>query len=373
MRLMKKIYFNTLLMLLPLFAFAQVEVQSEYSFKLDHGVACSPIKSQGNTGTCWSFATSSFLESELMRMGSKDQDLSEMWVVRNIYKDKARNYVLRQGKANFSQGSLSHDVINAAKKHGLVPEAAYSGLTENETRHNHSELAAVLKGMLDGILKQKRLSNKWMSVVESALDIYLGEAPEKFEYKGKKYNAKSYAKSSGINPDDYVSITSYTHHPFYEPFILEIPDNYSNGSFYNVPVDEMMDIVENAVKKGYSVAWDGDVSEKGFSAKNGMAILPEDPKREDMHTKPGKEKKVTQEMRQQTFESYATTDDHLMHLAGLASDQDGTRYFLIKNSWGEISDFKGYLYMSEAYARLKTVAVMVHKDAIPANIAEKLF
>ncbi len=363
----------SLLILFPLGLFAQVEVQDDYSFELDHGVDCTAIKSQGNTGTCWSFATSSFLESELMRMGAKDPDLSEMWVVRNIYKDKARNYVLRQGKANFSQGSLSHDVIAAAKKHGLVPEAAYSGLTENAAKHNHSEMAAVLKGMLDGLLKQKRLSNKWMKVVESALDIYLGEAPEKFEYKGKKYDAHTYAKESGINPDDYVSITSYTHHPFYESFVLEIPDNYSNGSFYNVPIDELLAVVDNAVKKGYSVAWDGDVSEKGFSAKEGMAVLPEDEKRKDLYSKPGKEKSVTQEMRQETFESYSTTDDHLMHLAGVAHDQVGTKYYLIKNSWGEISDFKGYLYMSEPYARLKTVAVMVHKDAIPESIAKKMF
>jgi len=370
---MKKRLFKMLLMMLPLALFAQVEVQDEYSFQLDHGVDCTAIKSQGQTGTCWSFATSSFLESELMRMGEQDPDLSEMWIVRNIYKDKARNYVLRQGKANFSQGSLSHDAIAAVKKHGLVPEAAYSGLTENQTIHNHSELAAVLKGMLDGLLKQKRLSNKWMKVIESTLDIYLGEAPEKFEYNSKQYDAKSYAKKSAINPDDYVSITSYTHHPFYESFVLEIPDNYSNGSFYNVPINELLAVVDNAVEKGYSVAWDGDVSEKGFSAKEGMAVLPEDEKRKDLYSKPGKEKEVTQEMRQETFESYSTTDDHLMHLAGIAHDQTGTKYYLIKNSWGEISDYKGYLYMSDAYARLKTVAVMVHKDAIPKDIAKKMF
>ncbi len=359
-------------LLIPILAKAQVEVKSEYAFELVKGLNCTPVKSQDNTGTCWSFATSSFLESEAMRLGKEPLDLSEMQVVRNIYKDKARNYVLRQGKANFSQGSLSHDVIAAAKKHGLMPEEAYSGKAKPDDKHNHSELAAVLKGILDGVLKQKRLSDKWTKLVESALDIYLGKAPEKFEYKGAKYTPRSFTSSIGIDPGQYVSLTSYTHHDFYEPFILEIPDNYSNGSFYNLPIDELVTVIDHAIQQGYSVAWDGDVSEKGFSAKNGMAILPEDPKREDIFTRPGKEQSVDQDMRQRTFESFSTTDDHLMHLTGIAKDQKGTKYYLIKNSWGEIGTHNGYLYMSEAYTRLKTVAIMVHKNAIPTAIRKKL-
>ncbi|HHS95016.1 MAG TPA: aminopeptidase, partial [Phaeodactylibacter sp.] len=198
------------------------------------------------------------------------------------------------------------------------------------------------------------------------------EAPATFEYKGKMYDPKSFAKDNGIRPDDYISLTSYTHHPFYEPFILEIPDNFSNGSFYNLPLDELMSIFDFAIHNGYSVAWDGDVSEKGFSAKNGIAILPQNPNRDDLFIKPGKEQQVNQEMRQSTFESFATTDDHLMHLTGIAKDQNGTKYFLIKNSWGEIGPQNGYLYMSEPYARLKTVAILVHKNAIPPQIRKKL-
>ncbi len=350
----------------------QLEKTSEYNFKIEKKVECTEVKSQDRTGTCWSFATASFLESEMIRKGKDYHDLSEMFVVRNVYKDKAKNYVLRQGKANFSQGSLSHDLIKIAKRHGVVPESVYSGKLEGEQKHDHGEMAAVLKGMLDGVLKRKRLSQKWSKAFDCVVDTYLGEAPEEFSYNGKTYTPKSFAAEMDINPDDYVSITSYTHHPFYEPFVLEIPDNFSNGSFYNVPISDLESIVDNAIKNGFSVAWDGDVSEKGFSAKNGIAVLPKDNEREDLFMKPAAELKVTQELRQETFESYATTDDHLMHLTGISKDQKGTKYYVIKNSWGEISDFKGYLHMSESYFELKTVAVMVHKDAIPEGIAKKL-
>jgi bleomycin hydrolase len=360
------------LLLHPVFLAAQVEMQSGYAFEMVKGLNCTAIKSQGNTGTCWSFATSSFLESELLRIGKEPFDLSEMYVVRNIYKEKARNYVLRQGKANFSQGSLAHDVILAAKKYGLIPEESYSGKTDANAGHDHSEMEAVLKGMLDGVIKQKSVSDKWMKVVEATMDIYLGTAPEKFSYKGKEYQPKSFAKDNGINPDDYISLTSYTHHDYYDDFILEIPDNFSNGSFYNLPLNELMSVMDYAIQSGYSVAWDGDVSEKGFSAKEGMAILPADEKREDLFKQPAEELKVTPEMRQATFESYATTDDHLMHLTGIAKDKKGTKYYLIKNSWGEIGPEKGYLYMSEAYAKLKTVAILVHKNAVPKDILKKL-
>lgn len=353
---------------------AQVEIKSpnSYGFESVKTINCTPVKSQDRTGTCWSFATSSFLESEAIRMGHGPQDFSEMYVVRNVYKDKARNYVMRQGKANFSQGSLSHDLIRVIGDHGMVPESIYSGKLEGDKKHDHSEMAAVLKGMLDGVLKQKRLSKKWMKAFDAVVDTYLGETPQQFTYEGKKYSANSYAKEMGLDADNYVNITSFTHHPFYKNFVLEIPDNYSNGTFYNLPIEDVQAIVENAINKGYSVAWDGDVSEKGFSSKNGMAIVPNDPKREDLFVNPGKEKMITQEIRQEQFESYATTDDHLMHLTGISKDKDGTKYFLIKNSWGEVSEYKGYLYMSESYLQLKTVAILVHKDAIPAKIKSKM-
>lgn len=345
----------------------------QYEFKVEKLLECTPVKSQDNTGTCWSFATSSFIESELIRMGKPAIDLSEMYAVRNIYKDKARNYILRQGKANFSQGSLSHDVIRAFNMFGAMPESVFSGIQPGDQKHDHAEMEAAMNGFLIGVLKNtNKISNKWKQAVAGILDAYLGEAPEKFLFQGKEYTPESFAKSLSINTDDYISITSFSHHPFYEEFILEIPDNYSNGKFFNIPVDELQRVVEQALQAGYTVAWDGDVSEKGFSAKNGIALMPTDLARTDLFSEPGQEEKVTQAMRQDNFENLTTTDDHLMHLVGIAKDKKGNSYFIVKNSWGEISDYKGYLHMSIPYFRMKTMSIMVHKNGIPADIAKKI-
>ncbi|MCB0547481.1 MAG: aminopeptidase [Phaeodactylibacter sp.] len=349
-----------------------VQLSAQYEFTTKYNIECTSVKNQQRTGTCWSFSTASFLESELMRLGKAEADLSEMYMVRTIYLDKARNYILRQGKANFSQGGLNHDVIRALQMGGAVPESVYSGLLPGDEYHDHSEMESAMKGMLDGLLNRKRLSNRWLGAIDCILDNYMGEAPETFTYQGKSYTPQSYAKSLGIEAGDYVTLTSFSHHPFYETFILEIPDNYSNGSYYNLPLDELQAIVDNALATGYTVAWDGDVGEKGFSAGKGLAIMPVNPDADGLFNKPVEELDVTQELRQDGFESYATTDDHLMHLTGLAVDQNGTKYYLTKNSWGEVSPYKGFLYMSNAYFRMKTVGIMVHKDAIPKDIAAKL-
>ncbi len=346
---------------------------SQYSFTPQKEIQCTPIKSQDRTGTCWSFATSSFLESEIIKKTGSQIDISEMFIVRNIYLDKARNYVLRQGKANFSQGSLSHDLIRIMAKDGIVPETAFTGKYPNEKKHNHSELEAGLKGFLDGVISQKKISPKWPKAVNAVLEVYLGKAPEKFTYDGKSHTPLSFAKHIDLSPDNYISLSSFTHHPFYSKFILEIPDNYSNGSYYNVPLDELLTTINNAIDNGYSIAWDGDVSEKSFSAKEGIAILPTDDSRKDLFAAPGSEIKVNQENRQLAFESFETTDDHLMHIVGTAKDQKGNKYYIIKNSWGEISPYKGYLYMSEAYLKMKTVGIMINKDAIPKTTSNKLF
>lgn len=364
---------KTSALILLLFFVASLQLDAQYEFKTEKKINCTAVKNQARTGTCWSFATTSFLESELIRMGMDDINLSEMFIVRNIYKDKARNYILRQGKANFSQGSLAHDLIRIAESKGIMTEAAYSGLMEGDTRYDHSEMEKGLKGFLDGIRTSKVLTKKWKNAFDGILDSYMGPIPEQFDYNGKKYTAESFADLTKLKTDDYISITSFNHHPFYEQFILEIPDNYSNGSFYNIPMDEMMSIIDYALLKGYSISWDGDVSEKGFSARNGIAVLPVDNNREDLFTMPGEEIAVTQENRQANFENYSTTDDHLMHIVGIALDQKGTKYYITKNSWGEISDYKGYLYMSEAYVKMKTVSVMIHKDGLPKNSAKKLF
>ncbi len=360
------------LFLATLFISASLMLNAQYEFTHTHDISCTPVKNQARTGTCWSFATASFLETELMRQGHENLNLSEMFVVRNIYKNKARNYLLRQGKANFSQGSLSHDLIAAVKRNGIVPESVYSGLLEGENAHNHSEMEAGLKGFLDGVMKSRRLSTKWDEAFEGILDAYIGEVPSSFTYKGKSYTPKSFAEHLGIDDNDYVSLTSFSHHDFYDSFILEIPDNYSNGAYYNIPLDELLNTIDMAVEKGYSVAWDGDVSEKSFNAKEGIAVLPQDEKREDLFTMPGDEMEVNQKIRQAQFENYATTDDHLMHIVGKATDQNGTVYYIIKNSWGEISPYKGYLYMSRQYVAMKTVAIMVHRDALSDSLKSQM-
>ncbi|GJM31346.1 MAG: aminopeptidase [Saprospiraceae bacterium] len=352
--------------------FVGTQLSAQYVFTSDQTLDCTDIKSQDRTGTCWSFSTVSFLESELIRMGKPAMDLSEMYLVRTTYQDKARNYVLRQGKANFSQGGLSHDVMRAFRMGGIVPESVFSGKIDGASIHDHSEMEAVMKGMLDALVGRKKLGNKWPVALDCILETYMGNAPETFTYDGKDYTPQTYAKSLGINADDYVSLSSFSHHPFYEKFILEIPDNYSNGSYYNLPLDELQAIVDHALAKGYTIAWDGDVGESGFSASKGMAVVADAGFEGNLFENPINELQVNQQNRQEQFESYATTDDHLMHLTGIAHDQNGTKYYITKNSWGEISPYKGFLYMSSSYFRLKTVGVMVHKDAIPKDIAKKI-
>ncbi len=350
----------------------QSQLFAQYKFKKKYQANATEVKNQQRTGTCWSFSTTSFLESELMRMGKGEHDLSEMFVVRNVYEDKAYNYVLRQGKANFSQGSLSHDLINAVSEHGIVPESVYMGRSKEDVAHDHTEMEAVLKGMLDGLVEQPSISGKWKSAFNSVLDAYLGNTPAQFTQDEKQFTPQTYAKELGLEASNYISISSFSHHPFYSSFILEVPDNFSNGSFYNVPLNEMESILDDALKAGYTISLDTDVSENGFSAKDGLAILPEKFDKEKSFKNPQKELVVTQSNRQEAFESFATTDDHLMHITGIAHDQAGTKYYIVKNSWGEISDYKGYLYMSASYFRMKAISIMLHKDALSEEVSKKL-
>jgi bleomycin hydrolase len=358
---------------ITLFGFSQ-----SYEFETTIDLEATEVISQGNTGTCWSFSASSFLESEIIRITGKTIDLSEMYTVRNTYPIKAENYLMRQGKAQFSQGGLAHDVMNSVANYGLVPQVAYTGLDADASRHNHTEMEAVLNGVLDVYVENpaKSLSPKWKPVINDILDVYLGKNVTSFNYEGKSYTPMSFLKMTKINPADYVSITSFTHKPFYSEFILNIPDNFSNGSFYNVKLDEMITILNYALENGFTVELDCDVSEITFSAKHGVAVIPEDDeKKAEAIISVRPEKNITQEFRQQEFENYNTTDDHLMHITGMLKDQNGTVYYKVKNSWGTDSSrvtHDGYVYMSEAYMRLKTISIMVHKDAIPKDIKSKL-
>lgn len=348
----------------------------EYKFKDIVNLECSSVKNQGNTGTCWSFSTSSFLESEIKRITNKDIDLSEMYTVRNTYPKKAWNYVMRQGKAQFSEGGLAHDVLKTVATHGLVPEGVFSGMENGATMHNHAELVAVLKGMLDVYISNpaKKLSPRWKKSVSSILDIYLGKNPSSFTYQGKEYTPKSFQEMTQVIPDNYITLTSFTHQPFYKGFILNIPDNFSNGSMFNIPLNDFEKTIVTALKNGYTVALDIDVSEKTFSSKHGVAIIPENSKNTAVKTIQ-KELKISQEYRQQEFENYHTTDDHLMHITGLATDQNGTTYFKTKNSWGSTSkriNYGGYVYISTSFLRLKAISVTVHKSALSKKLQQYL-
>lgn len=363
---MRQIVFLFLLLTFSIGVFAQ------YEFIVKTEAPCTEIKDQQKTGTCWSFATCSFIESELMRDGKGSHDLSEMYVVKHIYREKAMNYILRQGKANFSQGSLAHDVISAIRQYGIVSQDMFDVRTDESEPYDHGEFVAATKGMLDGLLKRKTLSQDWKEALDAMLDIYFGEAPTYFKHNDVTMNPQTYAEHLGIEPDDYISLTSFSHHPFYQSFILEIPDNFSNGSYYNIHLNELEQVIDEALEAGYTIAWDGDVSEKGFSSAQGIAVLPQDASREDLFTMPGPEIEVKQQNRQLAFESLATTDDHLMHIIGIATDQNGNKYYKIKNSWGKVGPMQGYLYMSAPYFRMKTISVTMHRDAVAPEIREKM-
>ncbi|SEB81082.1 bleomycin hydrolase [Tenacibaculum sp. MAR_2009_124] len=354
--------------------FGTVNAQ-EYQFKTITDIESTQIKSQDITGTCWSFSTTSFLESEVIRLTGKDIDLSEMFTVRNTYSDKAINYLYRQGKAQFSEGGLAHDVINSVEKFGLVPENAFTGLQTGEDRHNHAELIAVLKNMLDTYIKNPagQLSTKWKPSVESVLDVYLGENKKEFVFEGKRYTPKSFAEYVKINPSNYITLSSFEHVKKYTPFVLSIPDNFSNGSFYNISLDELVSVTKSALKNGYTVALDCDVSEKTFSSMAGVAVIPASSSNKKKSLKQlVQEKNITPAYRQAEFENFNTTDDHLMHIVGIVKDQKNNTYFKVKNSWGTKQGNNGYVYMSVPYFRLKTISVLLHKDAVSKDIITKL-
>jgi bleomycin hydrolase len=343
------------------------------------------------TGTCWSFSGMSFFESEVMRITKKKVDLSEMFVVRNTYLDKAEQYVRMHGLVNFGQGGAFHDDLNIIKKYGIVPQSVYSGLRAGETKYNHDEMEAVLTAMLKTVVTQKTVTPYWKDAVKNTVDSYMGTVPTEFEHEGKKYTPQSFTKSLGLDMDDYVIVTSFTHRPFYSKFALEVQDNWAMDGAYNVPLDEMMKILENSIMNGYTVAWASDVSEKGFSYKNGLAIVPLDEEQiqkkgeDNRHfsdagsnksgspfDSPCQEKEITPEMRQKSFDNYETTDDHGMHITGLYKDQTGKKFYKVKNSWGMSNDNQGYFFASEAFIKYKTTNFMIHKDAIPKDIAKKL-
>ncbi|WP_316823499.1 C1 family peptidase [Pedobacter gandavensis] len=335
--------------------------------------AATVVKNQGQTGTCWNYSTTSLIESEEMRKGMGEFNLSEMFPARNVYIEKAKNYILRQGKAQFGEGGLGHDLIRAIAIYGAMPQEAFQGVTGEIPDHSGLELA--LKSYLDTVLTKRPIASNWLAGYEQILNQKLGTPPANFDYKGKNYTPKTFAKEVlKFDANDYVNITSFTHHPYYSTFVLEAPDNFANGSFYNLPLNEMLSLTKSAVQNGYTVMWDADVSSKNFQQKKGYAMLFADDAdvKADVLNPNAKEKAYSPELRQQLYEDLTTQDDHLMHLVGLDQSTDGKYFFKVKNSWGDVGPFKGYIEVSEPYFAINTVSLVVPKAALSPALKKKL-
>ena len=372
---------------------------SEYKFKVLKDLEATDVQDQGRTSTCWSFSSLSFFESEIIRIKKERHNLSEMFIVRNAYLGKAENYLRMYGTFTFGPGGAFHDIPWVIKRYGIVPEEVYGGLNYGASAHKHSEMEAVVESAVKALAKKPqngKLTPVWKNGIEGILDAYLGDMPSNIEdynftYKGEKYTPKTFSESLGLNMEDYISLTSFTHHPFYSNFVLEVQDNWALQSSYNLPLDEFMEVMESALMKGYTFAWGADVSEKGFGYRDALAILPEDEstiKKSGKDSKryneagaerisnafytPVKEKKISQKDRQIAFDNQETTDDHGMHVTGLVEDQNGTKYFIVKNSWGESNEKDGYFFASFPYVRYKTLNIQVHKDVLSKDLKKKL-
>lgn len=364
---MKKTVASLFLLALPLAVTAQ-----KYEFQEVTSIPCQPVISQDKTGTCWSFSTTSFLEAEILRQSGQRVDLSEMYNVRKTYDDKAYNYVMRQGKAQFSEGGLSHDVINSARRYGVVPQQVFSGYVTENRKYDHEKLAGQLEEVLKKYATSKKLSPEWKAETAVLLDAGIGSPVTSFSYEGTEYTPESYLASLKLDLDEYVTITSFTHEKPYAEFVLNIPDNFSNGRFYNLPLDEYIANIDHALENGYTLALDADVSEAFFFGKAGIAVVPEGTDVRSAAAEIRPEMKVTADYRQHEFENFNTTDDHLMHIVGKVKDQKGNVYYKVKNSWGADAGQHGFVYMSVPYMKLKSISVLVSKDGLMKKTRKSL-
>ena len=367
-----------------------------WQFTTVDSVGITRVKDQHRSGTCWAYSALGFLESEVMRTKGKEIEFSQMFVVSKTLMDRATYRVRMYNEPKFGEGGSAYDVIYCMEHYGLVPKGAMPGIrygwTAADSLPVFNELRAVTDGYLGGLTKQKKLSPVWREGLQAIFDVYMGPCPEVFDYEGKSYTPQSWVESLGLKADDYVSLTSYTHHPFYQRFALEVPDNWRMDQMYNLPIDELMEVIDHALANGYTLVWAADVSEIGFTRK-GIGVVPDedngadltgsdmakwvgmtaDKKKEELTKKPLPEKTITQQMRQDAYDNWETTDDHGMQIFGTAKDQNGKRYYMVKNSWGAIrSDYKGIWYVSEAYVQYKTLDILVHKNAVPKDIRKKL-
>ena len=384
-----------IVVLLLVSVFVCINAQDGYEFTTLKEIKITPVRNQSLTGTCWAFSVVALIEAELLRLGKGEYDLSEMFVVNHTYRDKASKYVRLHGSMEFAEGGSFADVLYVFKHYGAVPRDVYSGLQYGENLHIHGEMESAAKGFLKSIITNPngKLTPVWPIAFQGIIDAYLGEIPSTFQYNGRQYTPKIYGESLGLNMDDYVSLTSFTHQSFYTLFALEIPDNWRWSLSYNLPLGELMEVFDNAINTGYTVAWGTDVSEAGFT-RNGVATCPDlesietsgsdqarwvglsTAERETeirrLATSPCNEIVVTQELRQMGYDNYQTTDDHGMLIYGIAKDQTGKKFYLVKNSWGTNSIYNGMWYVSEAFVAYKTMNIVVHKDAIPSAIKTKL-
>ncbi len=371
---------------------ASAQQAPEYEFTVIKENPVTSIKNQYRSGTCWCYSALSFIESEILRTKGQEVDLSEMFVVGKSYHDRTIKYVRVDGHLNLAAGSSFGDVLHVIGDYGIVPQEAYSGFNYGTEMPEQAELDAAVKGYADAIVKNpnRKLTTAWVNGLDGILNAYFGEVPATFNVNGTEYTPESYRDALGINPDDYVNLTSFTHHPFYEPFIIEVCDNWRWDSAYNLPIEEFMDVMYNAIENGYTIAWGSDVSEKGFT-RNGLAVMPVEEKKaaagsdqerwvgkavdqpkEEVKAELPEEMVITQEMRQDGYDRKTTTDDHGMHIYGLAKDQNGTKYFMVKNSWGDAGKYKGVWYASDSFVKYKTLNIVVHKDALPKDLKKKL-
>ncbi|MBQ5818870.1 MAG: aminopeptidase [Bacteroides sp.] len=382
------------LMMLSLSAQTAAEAKNDKGFKFTTKVEVpiTSVKNQNRSSTCWSFSSLAFFESELLRQGKGEYDLAEMFVVHHTMVDRAEKSVRLHGDVSFSPGGSFYDAVYCWKHYGIVPQDAMPGIRYGEMLPVHNELDAVAGAYVNAIAKGnlKKLTPVWKEGLSAIYDTYLGECPEKFSYNGKEYTPKSFAAELGLNMDDYISVGACLHHPLYEKFVIEVQDNWRWGQSYNVTMDEMLAIIDNAVNNGYPVAWGSDVSETGFT-RQGIAVavdesgsdltgsdaarwlgLSKEDKRKELTSKPMPELEVTPEMRQTAYDNWESTDDHGMLIYGIAEDQNGKPYYMVKNSWGTNNTYKGTWYASKAFVAYKTINILVHKDAIPAEIREKI-
>jgi bleomycin hydrolase len=370
---MRVFFYCYLILLTSGFVWAQPASDQLAKVSADNGIKYTHVKNQAASGTCWSFSVTSLIESQTILHQRKDFDLSEMYTVRNIYREKASNYLLRQGAAQFGPGGLGHDVLLSVEKYGVVPESVYSGLLLGVKAHDHTRLDQRLKGYLDSLLRVRPLPADWRTGFEQILDDQLGKVPEKFTFREKVYTPQSFSKEViGFKQEDYASLTSFTHHPFFQHFILEVPDNYANGEFFNVPLNDLISIVERAIANGYTVMWDADVSNTGFRQDDGYALQPLNEKSSATVNPEMEERPFDQQSRQLLFENLTTQDDHLMHIVGMEKTGSGKKLFVVKNSWGEIGPFKGFIKVSVPYFAINTISVVLPKEALPDQIIAKM-